>query len=105
MEVKRKHRVETPPQIEETHGGLKGLYEADGTRYTAWVYPVKEFCLQCLGCVDDGFLVVNGLNRLSYLFNREGYLDISYLMEKFKMNECDTENFKTLLLAMMPERS
>jgi len=100
-----KHKVETYPQVEESNGGLLGLYEADGTRYTAWVYPVKDFCLQCLGCVKDGFLVVSGTFRTAYLLNRTGYLDIAYLMEKFGGSVTDMDNFKTLLLAMMPERS
>ncbi|GAI09872.1 unnamed protein product [marine sediment metagenome] len=78
----------------------------DGTRYTALVIPVgHRFSLQMLGAVDEGYLVICGLNRLSYLFKKHGYLDVNYIMEKFRMNLCDGENFITLLKEMMPTRT
>ena len=110
--MQREHRISTPPRVEDVTSALgqarKGFMEADGTRYTALVIDVgvtKRFQLQMLGAVDEGYLVVCGLNRVAYLFQKQGYLAVSYLMEKFRLNECDAENFATLLKELMPTRT
>ena len=88
-----KHRISTPLRIEEAfNGGRKAFFEADGTRYTAWAYRVRNFKLQHLGHVEDGWLVICGLNRLSYLFQKGGMLHWSYIGEKFRLNQTDAES-------------
>ena len=90
----RKHRIETPLRIEEVPGlGRRAFFEVDGTRYEALAIPISNFGLQSLGRIDlDGFLVICGLNRLSYLFQKSGFLATSYVAEKFKLGQCDAEN-------------
>ena len=105
-----KHDITKAPEIELIRPVYfdmkKGVMEADGTRYEALVIPVTDFSLEMLGAVDDGYLVVDGLTRRSYLLNRKGYLDPAYIGEKFpEMSVCDVENFITLLSALMPERT
>ena len=87
-----KHRISTPLEITNSNGGRKGFFEADATRYTAWAYEVKDFKLQKVGYVEDGWLVICGLTRLAYLFQKAGVLHWSYIMEKFTLNQIDAEN-------------
>lgn len=104
----RQHRVETPPRVEYREPQdmyAVGVYEADGTRYEAVIFPVEDYSQQTMGTLDEGFIVVCGLTRRAYPMKRTGYLAPRYLMEKFDLNQCDAENFKTLLTHMMPERS
>jgi len=97
-----KHRISTPLRIEEAfNGGRKAFFEADGTRYTAWAYRVKDFKLQALGYVADGWLVICGLNRLSYLFQRGGLLHWAYIAEKFKLNQTDAESVAYVIGALI----
>jgi len=72
-------------QIKELDNGIRiGEYEpGNGTRYVAIAVPWHyDGSMNCLGRVADGWLVVNCMNGLSYLFQKEGYLDDSYIKEK-----------------------
>ncbi len=93
----RKHRISTPLHIEELEGGKKAFFEADGTRYVAWAYRVHDFMLGSLGRVEDGWLVVCGLNRTSYLFKAGGLLHWSYVGEKFGLNQTDAESMSYII--------
>lgn len=96
-----KHKISTALLCEKIAGGRKGFFEADGTRYTAWAYRVQDFKLQHLGYVEDGWLVICGLNRLAYLFQKKGVLHWSYIMEKYKLNQIDAENVAYVIGALI----
>ncbi len=88
-----KHKISTPLEITTNfNGGRKGFFEADGTRYTAWAYRVTNFKLGKVGYIEDGWLIICGLTRLAYLFQKGGLLHWSYIMEKFRLNQIDAEN-------------
>lgn len=101
-EEMQKH-ISKGPIIKKTHGGTWGHLEADGTIYKAFMIPVKNFELEMLGYVGDGFLVVNGLNRTAHLLRGDRLAGMSYIQEKFDMRSTtDTRNFMYLLEAMNP---
>ncbi len=92
-----KHKISTPLCIENIEGGRKAFLEADGTRYSAWAYKVHDFMLGRLGRVEDGWLVICGLNRKSYLFQVAGLLHWSYVGEKFNLNQTDAESMAYII--------
>ena len=78
----------------------------NGTRYeivVVHVYERLEF--GALGAVSDGFLIVNGLNQVAYLFaNMPGeYLTESYVGEHLKLRGPDAR-YMTAMIAFMTER-
>jgi len=98
----RVHEISSPIELTEYNYNVcgsftRGCFEADGTRYTAFAMRVRDFKLGSLGYVEDGWLVVCGLNRTAYLFQKRGFLHWSYLMEKFRLNQCDAENMAYLI--------
>ena len=104
-----KHQVESEAVVEELSGGMKVTFEADITRYELYALPVKNFGLEMLGHVEDGFLVVNGLTRMAYLFNAKGYLALSYIAAKLFPRDWDSiydvENVSYALSKILTGRS
>lgn len=82
------------------NGFKKGEYSADATLYTAWVQSIFNAQLQMLGSVEKGYLVICGLNGKAYFLQRNGYLAVSYIMEKFDLKQTDAENFQVLITEM-----
>lgn len=115
-----RHDLTKAPEIREIEGLLQGdldggfrpakvgIMQADGTHYSMTVIPVGEdYSDRFLGSpTGPGFIVINGINRQAYLFNKTGFLDPSYLKEKLgrDLTDCDMENVIHLLHAMIPTR-
>jgi hypothetical protein len=68
-----------------------GEYEpGNGTRYTAVAVPFShEKPMNGMGVVSDGWLVAYGLTGRAHLFQSDGYLADSYLMEKLYVRPGD----------------
>ena len=68
-----------------------GEYEpGNGTRYTAVAVPFShENPMNGMGIVSDGWLVAYGISGRAHLFQSDGYLADSYLMEKLDVRPGD----------------
>lgn len=98
LNVLVKHKV--PPQIDE----IRQLQmDKDGTAYELLAFHLKgKVCCGSLGCVEDGWLVIEGLHRKAYLFQEKGFLDTGYVFDKlcragYDLSITDARNITALL--------
>jgi hypothetical protein len=95
-----------PPNIT----GIKVLHmEKDGTNYDLLALKFEgSFCFGMLGCATDGWLVIEGLNRRTYLFNYRPS-DPCYVAEKLSgghdLSQTDIDNIMMLLKEAIPQES
>lgn len=80
-----------------------GHYEPDnGTSYRAIAVEWNSSdYMQALGTISDGWLVVNCLNRMSYLFQRSGILTDDYIQEKLGLGVGDYPYFGDLVRSLI----
>lgn len=69
------------------NGIIAAYVQDDGLQNEVIAAPWLGGDFGLLGCVDDGFLVVDGTTRLAYLFQKHGVLHWSYVQEKFNVSE------------------
>lgn len=92
-------KLDVPKVVEVRHLKL----EKDGTKYEQLAFKIEgDFYFGSLGCVSNGWLVIDHLNRRAYLFQPAGYLDEAYVYEKlcakaYELSKKDAENITTLL--------
>lgn len=60
----------------------------NGTRYDLAAFPVHECGMGCMGYVENGWLVANGLHGKAYLFQAAGYLTVDYVAEHLCRSGC-----------------
>ena len=63
----------------------------NGTRYTALAVPISHdgAPIGVMGAVLEGWLIAYGLTGRAHLFQSDGYLADSYLMEKLDVRSGD----------------
>ena len=94
-------------KIEESINSTRiGTYEpGNGTRYQVIAVPWRyEGCLGALGYVANGWLVVNCLNGLAYLFQKSAYLIDDYIQEKLGGFEGDYPYLGDLVREVLERR-
>ena len=78
---------------------IKATYEpGNGERYTIIAIPVDQWIGAAnLGSISSGWIIINANNRLSYMFQKTGYLTPKYIAEKFHVYEEDAEHLAFLI--------
>ena len=62
--------------------GKKYAFEpGNGTQYTLLIIPMGNLDLGMLGCIENGYLIINGLTGKAHLFSAPMYVESLYVRE------------------------
>lgn len=86
-----------PMHIHGIHQTWHKRLDADGTNYDMLIIEfIGTFGNNSIGYQENGILVI--ANRSAYMFRKNTYLSLDYLMEKLRIpSQTDAKHFKEIL--------